>query len=58
MPEPVTSSRRKTVGYIGSPGNLKDPAVLACLESLFKQLQARKYEIFVGPPNAQLREYG
>jgi len=43
------------IGYIGSPGNLKDANVKKSIVELFSKL-AGSAEIYVGPPNADLQE--
>ena len=42
------------VGYIGSPGNLKDPAVKSVVSALLSELLRRGAQVCVGPPNAEL----
>ena len=42
------------VGYIGSPGNLKDATVKRVIGEVLAKLALLGAQIYVGPPNAEL----
>merc|ERR1712232_613176 len=50
------AEEKMKIGYIGSPGNMKDANIKRTIVDLLSKLKSRGAQIYVGPPNAGLTE--